>query len=111
MCRLQGVDPINVIKQMLRKLQCNKVLVCRDELLVPSATMKDGIKLLGKMLVLVRTAGLKYKLQKCSFLKSELAYVRPEVSATGIRLGEQNIGAMVFFRSRKMCMVFVTFWS
>lgn len=56
-CRLQGVGPINVINQMLIKLEGNKVLAYKD-LLVPSAKMKDGIKLLGEMLALVRKAGL-----------------------------------------------------
>lgn len=42
------------------------------DLFIPSATIPEGINLLGEVLALVRKAGIKLNLGKFSFLKDRI---------------------------------------
>ena len=86
-----------VINKMLGDLQNGAVLAYMDDLLIPSATISEGMVLLERVLNLVAEAGLKLNLSKCSFLKGQLEYLGHEVSAAGVQPGTRKVRAVSDF--------------
>lgn len=83
-----------VVNKMLRGIQSDLVLAYIDDLLLPSATVQEGLALLEKVLQLVAEAGRNLNLAKCTFLADKLEYLEHEVNANGIRSGERKIQAV-----------------
>ena len=86
-----------VVNTMLRGLQNDLVLAYMDDILLPTATVEEGLSLLEHVLNLVAEAGLKLNLVKCRFLEEKLEYLGHEISATGIRPGERKVQAVKQF--------------
>lgn len=82
---------------MLGGMQHTEVLAYMDDLLIPSETVGDGLRILERVLVLMEQAGLKINLSKCSFLQTSINYLGHELSAGGVRPGEKKIAAVENF--------------
>lgn len=53
----------------------DNVSIYLDDVNLPTATVEEGIQLLGHVLELLQNANLKLNLKKCSFLKTSVNYL------------------------------------
>lgn len=83
-----------IINKMLGELRHEEVLAYIDDLLIPSSSEAEGLRLLEMVLDLVEKAGVKLKLSKCLFLQDRIEYLGHEVSAGGIQPGRRKIQAV-----------------
>ncbi|KXZ75922.1 hypothetical protein TcasGA2_TC031710 [Tribolium castaneum] len=86
-----------IINQMLGNMRHDQVLAYMDDLLIPSVDVATGLELLRKVLELIRDAGVKLKLAKCSFLQEKIDYLGHEISVEGIRPGQRKVDAVLKF--------------
>lgn len=56
-----------VVNKMLKEAQGDEVLAYMDDILIPSTTVSHGLYLLRSVQGMVKKAGLKLNLEKCSF--------------------------------------------
>ena len=87
-----------LMHKILGSMRHEQVLVYIDDLLIPSKTINEGLKLLDVVLRLVSNAGLKLNLEKCSFFKTEIEYLGHSISAKGICPGSKKINAVKYFK-------------
>jgi hypothetical protein len=66
-----------------------------DDIIIPSATVEEGLDRLCLVLEALRKHNLTIKLGKCNFFYTEISYLGREVSAEGIRPGQQKIHAVL----------------
>ena len=71
----------NVLRQALKKY----ALVYLDDVIIFSKTIDDHINHIQAVLKLLKEAGLKIKLSKCTFLRQEVEYLGHIVSNEGIK--------------------------
>ncbi|XP_064210819.1 uncharacterized protein LOC135265341 [Tribolium castaneum] len=86
-----------IINQMLGNMRHDQVLAYMDDLLIPSVDVATGLELLRKVLELIRDAGVKLKVAKCSFLQEKIDYLGHEISVEGIRPGQRKVDAVLKF--------------
>lgn len=89
---------MRVIQKLLKMICSDEVVAFMDDILLSTATVRDGLALLEKVLKQLRKANLKLNAKKCSFLKSEVSFLGHEISAEGIRPG-QKIEAVAKFKT------------
>lgn len=73
-----------LMDSVLSGLLWNTCLVYIDDVIVFSETISDHVKRLEEVLKRFEDSGLKLKAQKCSFGKTEVAFLGHKISATGI---------------------------
>jgi hypothetical protein len=66
-----------------------------DDMIIPSATVEQGLDRLRLVLEAMRKHNLTIKLGKCNFFYTDISYLRRKVSAKGIRPGQQKIQAVL----------------
>jgi hypothetical protein len=66
-----------------------------DDIIIPSATVEEGLDRLRLVLEALRKHNLTIKLGKCNFFYTEISYLGRKVSAKGIRPGQQKIRAVL----------------
>jgi hypothetical protein len=66
-----------------------------DDIIIPSATVEEGLDRLRLVLEALRKHNLTIKLGKCNFFYTEISYLGREISAEGIRPGQQKIQAVL----------------
>ena len=69
-----------ILKSVIRKF----ALVYLDDVIIYSKTIEEHIMHIEKVLELLRNAGLKIKLSKCTFLQTAVNYLGHIISETGI---------------------------
>lgn len=62
-----------------------------DDIIVPSATIEEGLRKLEMVLMLLKQGGLTLKLSKCCFFREKVEYLGFELSSDGIRPGSSKI--------------------
>ncbi|XP_011879402.1 PREDICTED: uncharacterized protein LOC105568378, partial [Vollenhovia emeryi] len=84
----------NVFRSLIAK---NKVLIYMDDILVATEEMEEHLDILREVLVFgtARRHGLRFRLDKCSFLYSEIVYLRYSISESGIQPSAANIESVV----------------
>lgn len=85
------------INQILGPLRFETAMAYLDDVLIPSASIAEGIQRLKCVLELFRTAGLTLRLNKCNFLQENIEYLGHEISSAGIRPGIGKIRAVSEF--------------
>ncbi|XP_044262773.1 uncharacterized protein LOC123010135 [Tribolium madens] len=86
-----------VVNKLLGRLRHEDILAYMDDLLIPSATAEGGLQLLEQVLELIRQAGIKLKVEKCTFLHDTVEYLGHKISVDGVRPGRRKIQAVVNF--------------
>lgn len=86
-----------LMHEILGDLRHREVLVYMDDLLIPSHTIDQGVKLLDNVLELVEQSGVKLDLEKCSFLQTKVEYLGHKISAEGAQPGQNKVRAVVQF--------------
>ena len=66
-----------------------------DDIIVFSATLEEHLALLENVLQKLTDAGLKIKLKKCSFFKTELNFLGHRVCPDGIKMQENKVKAIL----------------
>lgn len=79
-----------LIQMTLGRIDQNIALYL-DDVMLPTTTVQEGLKLLEKVLQLLTRANLKLNLGKCSFLKRTATYLGHEISAGTIQPGQAKI--------------------
>ncbi|XP_061395568.1 uncharacterized protein LOC133331186 [Musca vetustissima] len=80
-----------MIDQIKREMNRGEILAYLDDLIIPSKTIAENLKLVEKFLKKLGEYGLTLRLDKCSFLQREICYLGHIVNGDGIKPGEQKI--------------------
>ena len=73
------------IQSVLSGFPSNKVIAYLDDILVMGATFEEHINLVSKVLHTLKTYGIKVKLSKCDWVKTEVEFLGHVVSKSGVR--------------------------
>ena len=83
------------MNHVLRTVLGEKALVYLDDIVVFSDTPENHLINLREVLTLLKTAGLKIKLQKCKFMKKSVEFLGHIISGEGISPNPSTIKAIV----------------
>lgn len=86
------------INNTLGNLRFSQVLVYMDDLLLPSTSADEGLKLLDTVLQILNQSGFKLKLKKCSFLKGSINFLGHEIGPNGISPGLAKVECVKKFK-------------
>ena len=67
------------------------VIVYLDNILVYSATQEEHVEHVKQVLICLKKAGLRLKLEKCEFYKKEVAFLRFIVGTNRIKISKDKI--------------------
>lgn len=85
---LQIFDPL---------LRANKILIYIDDILIPTITIEENLKILKEVLIYLKKYALELNLSKCLFLKKEIEYLGYLITANGITMSKRHIQAIIDF--------------
>ncbi|CAK1583105.1 unnamed protein product [Parnassius mnemosyne] len=77
----------------------NDVATYLDDVMLPTVSVDDGLKLLESVLQLLSEANLKLNLSKCSFLKKSANYLGHDITAGTIRPGQDKIRCVAEYKN------------
>ena len=80
-----------LMQNCLGELNLTYTLVYLDDVIVYSHTEEDHLRRLQAVFERFQEHGLKLKPSKCSFLREQITFLGHEVSAEGMRPGNQNL--------------------
>ena len=80
-----------LVQNCLGKLNLTYTLVYLEDVVVFSNTKEEHLKRLKAVLECFQEHGLKLKPSKCNFFQTEISYLGHQVSAAGIRPGNDNL--------------------
>lgn len=83
-----------LMDKIFSSLRYDRVLPYIDDVLLPTKTEVEGLKLLKITLDIIRDAGLTLNLEKCFFLQTQIDYLGYEITEEGIRPGSKKIEAV-----------------
>lgn len=89
---LQIFDPL---------IRSNKILIYIDDILIPTITVTDNLKVLKQVLIFLKKYGLELNLEKCTFLRKEIEYLGYLITAKGITMCKRHIQAILDFPQPK----------
>lgn len=78
-----------------------KILLYMDDILIPTVTIDENIKILEEVLILLKRYSLELNLAKCLFLKTEIEHLGYLVSAKGITMSQRHVQAILDFPQPK----------
>ena len=73
------------MQEVLRGFSWKKVLVYIDDILIMSDSFEEHLDLVGKVLKILISNGIKIKLAKCSWFKEEIKFLGHVVSSKGVK--------------------------
>jgi hypothetical protein len=79
----------------LGALKHSIAVVYLDDILIPSATVGEGLEFLQLILEALKVAGFPLNISKCKFLQSSVKYLGREISSEGIRPDADKVRALV----------------
>lgn len=80
-----------------RLLEERKVVIYVDDILVATETVEENINILKEVYDVLVQNVLELKIQKCSFVKTEITYLGYDVSENGIKPCKENINSILSF--------------
>ena len=83
-----------LMNSVLSGLLGNSVFCYLDDIIVASANISDKFATLTNVFAKLSETGLKLKLLKCSFLKSQIKFVSQPVNKDGIHASDDKIHAI-----------------
>lgn len=86
-----------LIKMVLGKLS-DDVAIFLDDVMIPTVTVEEDLKLLEEVLELLSNANLKLNLHKCSFLKTSASYFGHDITAGSIKPGLEKIKCVADYK-------------
>lgn len=89
-----------LIQMTLGKV-CKDIALYLDDVMIPTLSVEEGLKLLEQVLQLLTEANLKLNLNKCSFLKSTATYLGHEITAGTIQPGLAKINCVAEYKRPK----------
>ncbi|CAK1554040.1 unnamed protein product [Leptosia nina] len=78
-----------------------EVLAFLDDILLPSTSVKGGLKMLEILLSKFKLENLKLNMNKCSFLQQKVTYLGHEISEHGVQPAEHKLNAVSQFSAPK----------
>ncbi|KMQ85071.1 hypothetical protein RF55_16630 [Lasius niger] len=87
----------NILKELLK----DGILLYIDDILIPTATIEENLKVLKEVLFTLKRYKLKLNLAKCLFLKKKIEFLGYMVSADGITMSSRHIQAIIDFPQPK----------
>ena len=88
-----------LMQHVVQRIGPNIVVTYMDDVLIPSATVAEGIEKLQKVFRVLWELGLTLKLSKCKFLYTRLDYLGFEISSEGARPGKKKTEAVKNFET------------
>jgi hypothetical protein len=79
----------------LGALKDSIAVVYLNDILIPSATVGEGLEFLQLILEALKVAGFSLNISKCKFLQSSVKYLGREISSEGIRPDADKVRALV----------------
>jgi hypothetical protein len=79
----------------LGALKDSIAVVYLHDILIPSATIGEGLEFLQLILEALKVAGFSLNISKCKFLQSSVKYLGREISSEGIRPDADKVRALV----------------
>ena len=67
------------------------VIIYLDDILIYSATQEEHVEHVKQVLICLKKAGLRLKLEKCKFYKKKVAFLRFIVGTNGIKISKDKI--------------------
>ena len=86
---------MNKLVKQMNPGECHSYL---DDEVIPSKTASDGLDRLERFLKILKANGLTLRLDKCSFLESEFAYLGHIINKNGITPGNEKVRAIQNFK-------------
>jgi len=83
-----------ILQSLIRQ---DKILVYADDILIPTETVDENLKILSQCLRLLKQYVFEVNYKKCLFLKKEIKYVGYIVSSQRITLSERYVKAIKSF--------------
>jgi len=84
-----------VMDNVLRGIQNEKCAVYLDDIVVFSTSLQEHLERLRQVFERIRKTNLKIQLDKCEFLKKEVAYLGHVITASGVKPNPDKIKAVI----------------
>lgn len=89
---------VQILQPLIRD---DKVIVYIDDILIPSVSVEDNLKVLKQVLLLIKQYEFQLNYKKCSFLKTTIEYLGYVISPSGITLNTKHVEAVENFPQPK----------
>ncbi|XP_054729235.1 uncharacterized protein LOC129238219 [Anastrepha obliqua] len=86
------------MNKLVKSCESKNIIAYLDDVIIPSQSVKEGIRKLDNFLCVVKENGLTLRLDKCEFLKDEIDFLGHKISRDGIKPGERKVQAIKHFR-------------
>ena len=83
---------------LLARLRWKSCLIYLDDIIVFSRSIEDHFKHLGKILAILKEAGLSLKLKKCNFFTKIIDYLGHVIRPGKLEVAEKNTAALQGFK-------------
>jgi len=70
-----------------------------DDILIPSKIIEDNLEILRQTLLILKSHGYEFNLEKCSFLKKSIEYLGYVITPSDITLSQHHVEAIEKFRT------------
>jgi len=84
----------DIFRDLIRE---NKILVYLDDILIATENVDEHLEILREVFNLARRHGLRFRLDKCSFLYREIIYLGYSIDESGIRPSAMNVESVINF--------------
>jgi hypothetical protein len=84
-----------VMNNVLGPLRNTIAFPYMDDIIIPSATLEEGLCRLRLVLEALRKYNLTLKIEKCVFFGTQIDYLGREISAEGVRPGKRKVEAVL----------------
>ncbi|XP_017486578.1 PREDICTED: uncharacterized protein LOC108375015 [Rhagoletis zephyria] len=83
-----------MMNRLCEQMKPRKVIAYLDDVIIPSATVSEGLEILHEFLDLLEKTSLTLRRDKCKFLATEINFLGHKVNENGITPGECKVRAI-----------------
>lgn len=76
-------------------IDSDKILLYLDDILIATETIEDHLETLSSVFKIAASNKLIFRLDKCSFLSSEITYLGYKINSQGIKPSKENVNAVL----------------
>lgn len=82
------------MNNLVKNVPTGEAIAYLDDVVIPSATIEEGVNRLRRFLIAVQEAGLTLRMSKCVFLAERIKFLGHNVSEDGINPGDDKVLAI-----------------